>query len=281
MRTTFACTACGGMIAAEVLPGRKVKCPLCQSIVTVPGGPALHSVAAPQPQPAPSSGFPPPMPQPVVGVFAPPQQAPQLQGAAIGSLVCGIIGMLGCAIPVGLIGLILGIVGTVRAARHPQRHRGLGLAISGIATGGLSLVIWPLIIIASIEPLSQKICYSQLESIHSSLVSYAYVFDGEFPEQEKGWQNRLVSMGMVAPYDFECPSDRITLGSSYFYVPGYNMGSPPDQIVVYEHPDIHKGGGHIVTVDGTVRFVERDEFLDLLDELTLPDGTPWSPHKSP
>lgn len=208
-----------------------------------------------------------------------PQHAPQTQGAAIGALVCGIIGMLGCAIPVGLIGLILGIVGVVRSAREPQRHGGMGLAISGIATGGLSLIIWPLIIIAAIPHISQELCSNNLRTIHGAMVRYALFYSGEFPEQEKGWQARLVALGTVTPFNYECPSDNITMGSSYFYVPGYNLDSPPDQIIIYEHPDIHKGGGHIVTADGTVEFVEHDELLEMLDGLTLPDGTPWAPHK--
>jgi hypothetical protein len=66
--------------------------------------------------------------------------APQRQtsGAAVASLICGILGCV--PLITGLLAVILGIVG-LRTTKDP-RYTGRGMAIAGLVLGILSLVVW-------------------------------------------------------------------------------------------------------------------------------------------
>ena len=79
-----------------------------------------------------------------------PRAMPQKlkQGMAITSLVLGVLGLPtgGCVGVGGLAGVILGIVALVKANSSPNEYGGKGLAIGGIVTSGLSLVLAPAII---------------------------------------------------------------------------------------------------------------------------------------
>ena len=61
--------------------------------------------------------------------------SPTRTGLAIGALVCGIIGLVGCA-PVGLVGVILGIVALSKISADPREYGGKGYAIGGIPPVG-------------------------------------------------------------------------------------------------------------------------------------------------
>lgn len=65
------------------------------------------------------------------------------KGLAIASLVVGILSMLtlGCLGIGALTGVVLGIVALRRASDSPQQHGGKGLAIGGIVTSGLGLLL--------------------------------------------------------------------------------------------------------------------------------------------
>jgi prepilin-type processing-associated H-X9-DG protein len=212
---------------------------------------------------------------------------PATQGLAIGALVCGIIGLLGCP-PVGIVGLILGIVAVVKASQAPERYGGKGLAIGGICTGAVSILFVPLLISILLPSLSRArelskrtVCAANMRGIGQSM--YIYAQDGGmFPEEGADWQGRLVGAGLTMPQQFLCPSDSLVSGSSYYYVPGYGVESDPEQVILYEDPAIHGGeGGNILTQDGHVGFVRSPRYEEMIDSITLPDGTPWAPHKGP
>ena len=74
---------------------------------------------------------------PGYGMGPGPQRA---NGAAIGSLVCGILGCVPWL--TGVAAVILGIVG-IRKTRDP-RVGGKGMAIAGLILGGISIVAWTL-----------------------------------------------------------------------------------------------------------------------------------------
>lgn len=73
---------------------------------------------------------------------------PLRKGMAITSLVLGILGLptLGLLLIGGLAGLGLGIAALVKANRSPTVYGGKGLAIAGIVTNGLALLIMPFIV---------------------------------------------------------------------------------------------------------------------------------------
>lgn len=75
------------------------------------------------------------------------------RGLAIGSLILGILSIptFGCLIVGAVAGVVLGIVALMRANREPHVHGGKGMAIAGIATSALSLlIVIPLGILAAI-----------------------------------------------------------------------------------------------------------------------------------
>lgn len=105
--------------------------------------------------PAPVAGWsPPPAPDvswqnQQIGSNTPFQPPPGAAGAAqsktlaIVSLVTGILGLLCCSsiFIVGLTGVITGFMAMSKAGNNPAEYGGKGLAIAGIITGGLSLLI--------------------------------------------------------------------------------------------------------------------------------------------
>lgn len=90
----------------------------------------------------PPPGFPPqqpPMgyPPPGMGQYA-PLPSPQGNGAAVGSLICGLIGCVPYV--TSLLAVILGIIG-IRKTRHPGVG-GRGMAITGLILGLLGIIGW-------------------------------------------------------------------------------------------------------------------------------------------
>lgn len=49
--------------------------------------------------------------------------------------------------------------------------------------------------------------------------------------------------------------------------------------MLYEHPDVFEGSGHIVYTDRTVEMIDEPEFTAIIDNLQNPDGTPFAPHR--
>jgi len=105
--------------------------------------PAPYSPPAPlqqswQPPPQPmQSGWQPP-PPPRLGVV--PQQ-----GLAVASLVCGIFtitfGWCYVGVVTGPIAIVLGIISLVQIKNDPERNTGRPMAITGIVTGAVPLVV--------------------------------------------------------------------------------------------------------------------------------------------
>lgn len=77
-------------------------------------------------------GFPPPG-----GGFG-PAPVNQTNGLAIGALVCGILSIVACLFPLGLVAVPLGIVALKKA--RDLNGSGRGMAIGGIITGILGII---------------------------------------------------------------------------------------------------------------------------------------------
>ncbi len=72
-------------------------------------------------------------------------------GLAIASLVLGVLGLVPCGLGLlGIPGLVLGLVALSKIHGSRGRLGGKGLAIGGVVTGGLSLILVPLLIIVAI-----------------------------------------------------------------------------------------------------------------------------------
>lgn len=170
MAASFGCPSCQQTIAAEDPPGTQVRCPLCGQAVTVPGGPAPNA----------------PSVTPVMPYGTEPVH-PARQGLAIGALVCGCLGVLGCPL-IGLVGIVLGIVALVRIGNNPRRFAGRGLAIGGICAGGASLFTTALLVAILLPSLSRArelakrtVCAANLRGLGQAMYIYAQDDPGAFP----------------------------------------------------------------------------------------------------
>jgi hypothetical protein len=74
--------------------------------------------------------------------FPPPAQGGRTNGAAVGALIVGLVGILLAIILIGgLLGVVAIILGTLGLSKVKRVGSGRGMAITGIVTGILSIVI--------------------------------------------------------------------------------------------------------------------------------------------
>jgi prepilin-type processing-associated H-X9-DG protein len=236
MSTQFRCTACGELFASDAALTGQVPCPRCQALVSVPWSAAQTT--------------------------APPAYPPARQGLAIAALVCGIASLVGCY-PVGVVALILGIVALVKASARPQEYRGKGMAIAGICTGAVSLLLVPLLISILLPSLSRArelskrlVCASNLRAIGTSILIYASEQEGQFPNDLQV----LVDGGEVMPKQMLCPSSGGNVGDrgwSYVYIPGQTGADDSRNVLAYEKAENHdKEGANVLFLGGHVEFIK-------------------------
>lgn len=211
-------------------------------------------------------------------------------GLAIAAFVLSLVGLLACG-PLGLIGLILGCVALAGATATPPRSGGKGLAIAGIAVGGvatlLMIVTIPLLIGLTLPALAKARHSAErlkasagLRSIGQALSAYAIDNQNTFPETADGWKQRLIDGGYLPAEWFVSPrSDGI--GEDYFYVPGARIDYNALAVLVYEDPALDANGTLACFRDMHVEYLSPTDATRILSGLTLPDGTPWAPHLSP
>lgn len=265
--TTFTCPSCGKTIGAEVPAGSAVTCPLCNKVVTVPGGAGMAAPQAVPPTQAPWPMTPPPSVR---------------QGMAITSMVLGILSMFtGCFPILGLTGLILGIVALTKASRRPLEYGGKGFAIAGICVSLASIMFMLLlgaILLPSLararEMARRSVCAANLASTGKAFEVYANQYQGQYPPDV----DTLVTTNFAQPNQFVCPggsgraaynnpaliysggpiSPKIheAMHSCYVYIPGQSASSNPNNVLMYEKKDCHRGeGSNVLFVDGSARWI--------------------------
>lgn len=186
---------------------------------------------------------------------------PLSNGMAIAALVCGILG-LGC-LPVGIVGLVLGIIATIRATKEPTRYGGRGMAIAGICTGALgSMIIVPAVLISILLPslsrarelAKRALDASNLRGIGQSMIVYAADNRNAFPPDLQ----TLIVDGSCTPKQFIDPSSgHQPPACDYFYVAGLTGKDPANWIIAYCAPNYHSGeGANVLYMNGTVQFVK-------------------------
>lgn len=254
MPITFYCPNCGAAVEAEADPGAQVVCAICQETVPVPA--SSSQAAAGGPSPYRQSGLPP------------------RTGMAIAALVCGIAGIVTCIPIAGIIGVVLGIIALVRAGNRPLEYGGKGMAITGICTGSVSMIIVPALLISILLPslsrarelAKRAVCHANMRGIGQSLMIYANRNGGEFPPNTQ----LLIDAGICTPKMFQCPSQGIDpeAGSDFQYIGGLNPRSRADWIVLYEDPANHNGeGGNLLYVDMHVEFIKEPAFNTELERV--------------
>ena len=165
MPIEFECPSCRKRIAADAALGTRARCPHCSSVVEVPS-------------PAAGEGGVPPIEPVSIGM------QPARQGLAIGALVCGILGLVTCVVPIGVAGFVLGIIALVRINKRPADYRGRGMAVGGICTGGLSILL--ILVALAFLPWARERsrrtdCARNMQRIGSALYTYTRNYEGGFP----------------------------------------------------------------------------------------------------
>jgi len=231
MSTQFRCTACGERFALDDSTTGPIRCPHCQAPVTVPSSvaQATHPAASP----------------------------PARQRLATAALVCGIIGLVGC-FPLGLVGMVLGIVALVKAIARPQECRGRGRAIAGVCTGAAGLLVFMVLqpSLSRVRELSNRLaCGANLRAIASSNKVYAEESQARLP----GDLQILADTGELPLRSLRCPSCRARPSGAhtcYSYVLLDVSDLDFRCVLAYEKQDHHLGeGGNVLFADGHVEFV--------------------------
>ena len=202
-----------------------------------------------------------------------PPPAKRRIGLAVSSMILGILGLVACAV-FGLVGLILGIVALHNAQREPQQYGGKGMAIAGIITGGLGLVLVVVGFVfyfALAPPIWTRpgrlpkptVDASNLRAIGQSCYVYANDNEGLFPLDLQ----MLIDGGMLAGNQLINPSSGNLEGAcDYYFVLGLTDADPGDWIIAYSDPQFHNWeGANILYLDGRVEFVEEPRFTEEID----------------
>lgn len=117
--------------------------------------------------------------------------APKMSGLAVTSLVLGILGVATCGITVLLsapIGLILGFVAMRKIGKSQGQLRGKGVALAGIITSGVLIVLIPILAaillpaLAKAIPKAQEInCMNNEKQLALAVILYSNDHTNRFP----------------------------------------------------------------------------------------------------
>lgn len=123
-------------------------------------------------------------------------QKPGKKGFAVASLVLGILGLPTAGL-VGIgamLGIVLGVVGLVKARNAPEEYGGKGLAVAGIALSVLSIAVAPVLgIIAAIAipsllrariSANESAVIGELRSVLAAETSYRSINGGHYDTLE-------------------------------------------------------------------------------------------------
>ena len=180
-------------------------------------------------------------------------------------MLCGFVGISFCypaGIPVGpvigIYGIVVGIRTLLRVKHVPGRFSGNRLmAIIGILTGILGLVIYPMFMYDHTRDVNRGICEWRVGEIVKVLVAYSEQHEGQLPpsldDVSFRWGGRASEV--TCAWNPE---------QHYRYIPNLTADMPPDTPVVYEPLSNHTHSGHIGFLDGTVRFCPRAEYEEIL-----------------
>lgn len=211
---------------------------------------------------------------PTVPVPQPPQDPSAAPGLAIAALACGIGGL--CIPVLGLVAIILGVI-----ALSGGRTAGRGLAIGGIVTGAVGLLISMALMLGLLLPAlgqARQAARSTKSLMQLKQIAVMVAGDPEAPPADADLQARYPqSAGLwVSP-------SAAGSGSSYLrIVAGPESGSEAKAAMLVENPAVVEARSlGVAYSDGSVASLSRDEVVALLraaaPRVRHPDGTPWAP----
>jgi hypothetical protein len=150
----FTCT-CGKVLqVADELAGRRVRCPACQAVLSVPGGAAAESAGSGEGIRAEPAVRRPRLPED--GEEAPDGGETVTSRKAVWSLVLGIASFC-CSLAAGIPAVVFGALALSDINKSRGRTVGTGLAVGGIVTGALGTLFGCLVQIGLMLPAVQKV----------------------------------------------------------------------------------------------------------------------------
>jgi prepilin-type processing-associated H-X9-DG protein len=193
----------------------------------------------------------------------------------------------------GLVAVILGIFGVVRAGKPEVGGKGKGMAIAGIVLGavGCVAVLFALPMVAVLLPSLNRAretanrvqCASHLRQIGQAMMLYANENNGKFPDSP----DKLVTDESLPLTAFLCPSTTdtpapnaagLTSGGhdSYVYLgKGLTSGVGGHAVLAYEATSNHGGtGSNFLFGDGHVAFVPAAAATQMIAQLQSGQNPP-------
>ena len=233
-----------------------------------------------------ASAAPPPLPPRLPSTpaaSADTNSPPKTSGMAIASLVLGLTGFCGTA----LIGIILGIVATIRISKSNGRLKGKGLAIAGICVSAVMFIVFLGIAAGLLLPALAKAkyqkqnsdCVSNVKQVSLAVRLYADENEGKCP-QAVNWCD-AITPNLAGKHVFQCPQRAGNEGAFAFNakLAGKTLSAiPPDTVMIFESAsgwNFTGGADDVIQrpphgrnfvfgfADGSVREINKEELKEL------------------
>jgi hypothetical protein len=176
---------------------------------------------------------------------------------AIWSLVLGILGM--CTILPAIPAVILGIIALVSINNSGGVLGGKGLAIGGLITSALSIIIIPILAAIAVPAFNAarhnamlNLASVQSKELYWNLLNFAGDHDGRLPQKLE----ELETIGVDLPARFQGDNPANTLENYKLLTPGRELRSlRPDEVIFqFEYPPPRHGRIE-VSADGSIKRV--------------------------
>jgi len=147
-----------------------------------------------------------------------------------------------------------------------SHYRGVGVepGLGAVAGGALGAGIMMPALARARSQARQVVSMSNLKQLGLALIMYASDHQDTLPENleqvKSYYRDAKILESPLKPAGFD--------GPSYIYIRGHSLkaGSPARQIVVYENPEYCRDKINALFLDGHVEAMQRDRFLDALEE---------------
>ena len=152
----FTCP-CGKVLhAKEEYAGETTRCPRCDRELVIPGEQGVQA-EAPPPREAPPEALRPGRARRDDRSWEDRPRPPAVSGMAVTSTILGVLSLFLCSVFTGIPAIIFGALGLHAIGRSNGRLQGKGLAITGLVTGILSLLLLPLTLLLLLFPAVGKV----------------------------------------------------------------------------------------------------------------------------
>jgi prepilin-type processing-associated H-X9-DG protein len=183
----------------------------------------------------------------------PPVVSAKTSGLAITSFVLGILSFFCFGFLTGIPAIILGVAALSKINKSAGRQRGTGVAIGGICTGGVGLIVGTAMMAAMLLPAFAGMrekgrrtqCMSNLRQMGIASHNYAVDHDLHLPRT----LDDLLAYGITTNM-LVCPSAKDRTRCSYELLPVKFGGEAVDTVLIREIEPNHGGRRNQLYMDG-------------------------------